>query len=606
LSDPARPVPAGTNLGPCIAMTAQRPSRSRKLPGIPVLGVPFLAALLALTPAPAAPPAADSVARAPQAAEPVRAAHGMVVSEHWLASEAGRDVLAAGGNAVDAAIATGFALAVTHPSAGNIGGGGFMVIRFPNGTATTLDFREKAPLRAFPEMWLDESGKYSSRIHHNSLLSVGVPGTVAGFDKAHRLYGSMPWERLVYPAMAIAQDGFAVSEGLARGLQRLTTREGAHPATVAAFSRNGTPYEVGDTLRQPDLAKTLNRIMLGRRDGFYRGETAKLLADEMRKGGGLITEADLELYQARERAPLRGTYRGYEIITMPPPSSGGVAMLTMLNILEGYDLKAMGHNTSPYLHHVAEAMRRAFRDRAEYVADPDFVDVPIQRLISKEHADELRRTIDPRHASTSAPSDVAQGYESLETTHFSVVDANGMAVSVTYTLEGGYGVGVVVPGAGFLLNNEMGDFNAGPGLTDDTGLIGTTPNLARPEQRMLSSMTPSILAKDGKLVAVVGSPGGRTIINTVLQVVLNVVDFGMNIQEAVNAPRIHHQWLPDRLRIEENGTSEATLEALRAMGHTADMGGQQGLAHSIMIDPRTGERLGAADPRNPVAGARGH
>jgi len=587
-------------------MIAQPRLRSRKLLGIPLVATPLLAILLALTPSPAAPPAADSVARAPQAVEPVRAARGMVVSEHWLASEVGRDVLAAGGNAVDAAIATGFALAVTHPSAGNIGGGGFMVIRFPNGTTTGLDFREKAPLRARPDMWLDETGKYSSRIHHNSLLSVGVPGTVAGFDKAHHLYGSLPWERLVYPAVAIADDGFAVSEGLARGLQRLTTREGAHPATVAAFSKNGTPYAVGDTLRQPDLAGTLNRIMLQRRDGFYRGETAELLAEEMRKGGGLITEADLELYQARERAPLRGSYRGYEVVTMPPPSSGGVALLTMLNILEGYDVAAMGHNTAPYLHRMAEAMRRAFRDRAEYVADPDFVDVPVQRLISKEHASELRRSIDDRKASVSAPSDIAQGYESPETTHYSVVDANGMAVSVTYTLEGGYGVGVVVPGAGFLLNNEMGDFNAGPGLTDATGLIGTTPNLARPEQRMLSSMTPSILAKDGKLVAVVGSPGGRTIINTVLQVVMNVVDFGMNIQAAVDAPRIHHQWLPDRIRIEENGTSEATLEALRALGHTAEMGGQQGLAHSIMIDPRTGDRLGAADPRNPVAGARGH
>jgi gamma-glutamyltranspeptidase/glutathione hydrolase len=587
-------------------MTAQLRLRSRKVLGIPLLALPFLAVLLALTPAPAAPPAADSVVRSPQAAEPVRSAKGMVVSEHWLASEVGRDVLAAGGNAVDAAIATGFALAVTHPSAGNIGGGGFMVIRFPNGTVTSLDFREKAPLGAHPDMWLDETGKYSSRIHHNSLLAVGVPGTVAGFDKAHRLYGALPWERLVYPAVVVAQDGFAVSDGLARGLQRLTTREGAHPATVAAFSKNGTPYEVGDTLRQIDLARTLNRIMLQRRDGFYRGETAKLLADEMRKNGGLITEADLELYQARERAPLRGSYRGYEVITMPPPSSGGVALLTMLNILEGYDVAGMGHNTSPYVHHVAEAMRRAFRDRAQYIADPDFVDVPVQRLVSKEHAVELRRSIDPRRASTSAPSDVAQGYESLETTHYSVVDGDGMAVSVTYTLEGGYGVGVVVPGAGFLLNNEMGDFNAGSGLTDETGLIGTTPNLARPQQRMLSSMTPSILAKDGKLVAVVGSPGGRTIINTVLQVVMNVVDFGMNIQQAVNAPRVHHQWLPDRIRIEENGASESTLVALRGMGHTAEMSGQQGLAHSIMIDPRTGERLGAADPRNPVAGARGH
>jgi gamma-glutamyltranspeptidase/glutathione hydrolase len=571
-----------------------------------LVGLPALAVLTALTPAPGAQPLFDSVARPPQAVQAVRAANGMVVSEHWLASEAGRDVLAAGGNAVDAAIATGFALAVTHPSAGNIGGGGFMVVRLPNGTATTIDFREKAPLGAFPQMWLDENGEYSAATHHTGHRSVGVPGTVAGFDKASRLFGSLNWERLVYPAVVLAEDGFEISEGLAGGLERLTQRQGAHPATVAAFSKNGTPYREGEILRQPDLARTLQRIMLNRRNGFYRGETAKLLADEMRKGRGLITESDLELYEARERTPVRGNYRGYEIISMPPPSSGGVAMITMLNILEAYDLSSMGHNTTPYIHHLAEAMRRGFRDRAEYLADADFVDVPVHRLTSKAHADALRADFDPRRASVSAPSDVADRYESMETTHYSVVDGNGMAVSVTYTLEGGYGSGIVVPGAGFLLNNEMGDFNAGPGLTDDRGLIGTSPNLARPEQRMLSSMTPAIVAKDGRLVAVVGSPGGRTIINTVLQVVLNVVDFGMGIQDAVNAPRIHHQWLPDRIRVEENGASEATLEQLRAMGHAVEMGGRQGLAHSIMIDPATGDRLGAADPRNPVAGARGH
>jgi gamma-glutamyltranspeptidase/glutathione hydrolase len=530
----------------------------------------------------------------------------MVVADHWLASEVGRDVLAAGGNAVDAAIAAGFALAVTHPSAGNIGGGGFMVIRFPNGTTTALDFREKAPLGAHPRMWLDERGEYSEEVHHDSHLAVGVPGTVAGFDKAHRLYGTMNWERLVYPSVAIAQDGFEVDERLARGLERLVRRQGAHPATVAAFSRAGTPYVAGDTLRQPDLANSLQRIMLHRRDGFYRGETARLLAEEMRRGRGLITEADLELYQARERVPVRGTYRGYEVISMPPPSSGGVALITMLNFLERYELPAMGHNTAPYIHHLAEAMRRAFRDRAQYLADVDMVDVPVHRLTSKAHADELRRDFDPRRASVSAPSDLAQGRESMETTHYSVVDGNGMAVAVTYTLEASYGSEIVVPGAGFLLNNEMGDFNAGPGLTNEQGLIGTTPNLARPEQRMLSSMTPTILAKDGRLVAVVGSPGGRTIINTVLQVVLNAVDFGMNVQQAVNAPRVHHQWLPDRIQIEADGTSQATLQALRALGHTVGMNGRQGLAHSIMIDPATGDRLGAADPRNPVAGARGH
>jgi gamma-glutamyltranspeptidase/glutathione hydrolase len=346
--------------------------------------------------------------------------------------------------------------------------------------------------------------------------------------------------------------------------------------------------------------------MLNRRDGFYRGETARLVAGEMQRGGGLITEVDLELYQAKERSPIRGTYRGHDIISMPPPSSGGVGLVTMLNVLEGFDLASMGHNTSPYVHHLAEAMRRAFRDRAHYLADADFVDVPVHRLTSKRHADELRSTIEAERASTSSPAEIAQASESPETTHYSVVDGAGMAVAVTYTLEAGYGSGIVVPGAGFLLNNEMGDFNAGPGLTDARGLIGTGPNLARPQQRMLSSMTPTIVARDGRLVAVVGSPGGRTIINTVLQVVLNVVDFGMNIQQAVDAPRLHHQWLPDRIRIEEDGVSEVTVEQLEALGHTVSVGGRQGLAHSIMIDPETGARLGAADSRNPDAGARGH
>jgi gamma-glutamyltranspeptidase/glutathione hydrolase len=541
-----------------------------------------------------------------QSAQPVRAPSGMVVSEHWLASEAGRDVLAAGGNAVDAAIATGFALAVTHPSAGNIGGGGFMVIRFPDGTTTAIDFREKAPLAADSAMWLDENGEYSAQIHHRTLKSVGVPGTVAGWDKAHRLYGSMEWRRLVAPAVRLAEGGFQLSDRQAESFASLIRRMEDVPATVAKFSKGGTPFEAGETWKQPDLAKTLRRIMENGRDGFYRGETARLVAEEMRRGGGLITEEDLERYQARERTPVRGSYRGYDVIGMPPPSSGGVAVVEMLNMLEPYDLGSMDHDGAPYVHTLAEVMRRAFRDRAEYLADVDFVDVPVHMLTSKAHALEVAADIDPAHASPSAPAQIAEGHESPETTHFSVVDRDGMAVAVTYTLEQGYGVGVVVPGAGFLLNNEMGDFNAGPGLTNDRGLIGTTPNLARPEQRMLSSMSPSILAKDGKLVAVIGSPGGRTIINTVLQVVLNVVDFGMNIQEAVDAPRIHHQWLPDVIRIEEDGVDPATVTELEAMGHQVSVGGSQGLAHSIMIDPATGDRLGAADPRNPDAGARGH
>ena len=407
--------------------------------------------------------------------ETIQAAGGMVVSEHLAASRAGAAVLAAGGNAVDAAIATGFALAVTHPSAGNIGGGGFMIVRFPDGATTALDFRERAPAAAHPEMFVDAAGEYSSTMHHRSHLAVGVPGTVAGFDKAHRLYGAMNWERLVYPSIVLAEDGFELSERLAGSIARFVERVD-YPATIAAFSRDGVPYEAGDTLRQYDLAVSLRRIMLNRSAGFYQGETARLIAEEMRRGGGMITESDLAAYRARERAPIVGDYRGYDVISMPPPSSGGVAMVQMLEILEGYDIESLGHNTSRSIHLMAEAMRRAYRDRATYLADPDYVDVPIHRLTSEAHAAALRATIDRSRASVSSPADVQVVAESMETTHYSVVDASGMAVSVTYTLEGGYGSGIVVPGAGFLLNNEMGDFNARPGLTTETGLIGTEPN----------------------------------------------------------------------------------------------------------------------------------
>ena len=536
----------------------------------------------------------------------VTAPHGMVVSASAIASQAGRDVLAAGGNAVDAAIATGFALSVTYPVAGNIGGGGFMVIRLPDGRATTIDFREMAPRAATPEMFTDAAGIYSATIHHDSHKSVGVPGTVAGFALAHRKYGRTEWKRLVDPAVRLAGSGFDVPAGLAQSLTGSFKYLRTYPASVAAFYSNAQPYKVGDRFRQPDLARTLTRIRDRGQDGFYRGETAVLLAAEMRRGGGLITEDDLARYEAKERAPIRGTYRGYEIISMPPPSSGGVAMVEMLNILEGYDLAAAGHNSPRYVHLVVEAMRRAFLDRARYMGDPDFTTPPIERLTSKAYAAELRKTILEDRPSPSRPTQVAERYESDQTTHFSVVDAEGMAVSVTYTLENGYGLGAVVPGAGFLLNNEMGDFNGKPGLTDSTGLIGTDPNLARPGKRMLSSMTPTIIAKDGKLVAVVGSPGGRTIINTVLQVVLNLADGGMGIQDAVNAPRFHHQWLPDIVSVERKGFSPSTVAALEAMGYKIRLGGAQGTAHSILVDAKSGARVGAADPRDADAGAAGH
>ncbi len=573
-------------------------------------GAPFRVALLALaistacsapaTLGPATPPAAS--------AGVVTSTRGMVVSASAIASEAGRDVLAAGGNAVDAAIATGFALAVTYPVAGNIGGGGFMVIRFADGRTTTFDFREMAPAAATPEMFTDSTGAYSSTIHHRTHKSVGVPGTVAGFALAHQTYGKADWRRLVQPAVALAGDGFTVPTGLARSLgNALGGSFKPYPASVAAFSKGGVAYAPGEMIRQPDLARTLVRVRDLGRNGFYRGETARLVAEEMRRAGGLITEDDMSRYQAKERAALRGTYRGYEIISMPPPSSGGVAIIQMLNILEGFDLGSTGHHSPRYVHLVTEAMRRAFLDRARHIGDPDFTDLPVERLTSKTYGAELRTTILENRASPSAPMQVNERAESEETTHYSVVDASGMAVSVTYTLEAGYGLGAVVPGAGFLLNNEMGDFNGKPGVTDSTGLIGTAPNIARPGKRMLSSMTPTIVAKDGRLFAVVGSPGGRTIINTVLQVVLNQIDFGLSIDQAVAAPRFHHQWLPDRISGERDALSPETVAALEAMGYrNIRLAGTQGTAHSIQVDLATGRRVGAPDRRDADAGAAGH
>ena len=563
----------------------------------------FLAAFMLVSVTACADTAAVTVSRGV-----VAAGSGMVVSAYPHASEAGADVLRGGGNAVDAAIATGLALAVTHPTAGNIGGGGFMVIRFPDGTSTAIDFREKAPLRAHPEMFLGEDGEYSYQIHHRSHLAVGVPGTVAGFALAHERYGGAAWETLVDPSVTLARDGFEVSERLARSLAGRLEAFLDYPATHAQFSKDGEPYQPGEILVQSDLAATLERIRDEGRDGFYTGTTARLLAEEMERGGGWITEEDLARYQAREREPVRGTYRGYDIISMPPPSSGGTALVQMLNVLEGYDVAAMGAGSPEYAHHLIESMRRAFRDRAMFLADPDFADVPVARLTSKEYADELRPTILADAASVSDPGDVetAASWESMETTHYSVVDGDGMAVSVTYTLEGGYGSYITVPGAGFLLNNEMGDFNGRPGLTAENGLIGTEANLARPEQRMLSSMTPTIVARDGELVAVIGSPGGRTIINTVLQLVVNLVDFGQSPEGVVAAKRLHHQWLPDAVRIEDGFMSEEDAAVLAAMGHEVNWGRGQGIAHCIFVDGETGAIVGVPDPRDSDGSAAGY
>lgn len=527
-----------------------------------------------------------------------------VVSQDRIASQAGADILRRGGNAVDAAVATAFALAVTHPAAGNIGGGGFLVFRSAKGEATAYDFREQAPAAAHEKMFLRE-GKYDSDLHHNHHLSVGVPGTVAGLHLAWKEQGSLPWLELVQPAIQLARDGFIVSTGLARSLKSARPLLAKHPASLAQFTKKGEPYEAGDTLIQPDLARSLRRIAGEGPAGFYEGATAALIEREMLAHGGIITRVDLKGYRAVKRAPVRGTYRGCEIISMPPPSSGGVALVEMLNILEAYDLRRNGINSATNIHLISESMRRAFADRAQFLGDPDFnPDLPVARLTSKEHAATLRKTISFARASVSSPTRFDWPAESKETTHLSVVDSNRNAVALTYTLEESYGSGIVVPGAGFLLNNEMGDFNAAPGLTTTNGLIGTAPNLAAPGKRMLSSMTPTIVARDGQLLMVTGSPGGRTIINTVLLTILNVVDFEMGAQAAVDAPRFHHQWLPDRIQYERGSFSGAVIQALRLRGHTLTESGSQGAAEIIVVNG-AGKLEAGADKRAADSGAAG-
>jgi gamma-glutamyltranspeptidase/glutathione hydrolase len=522
----------------------------------------------------------------------------MVVSQHFIASQVGAEVLWDGGNAVDAAVATAFALAVTHPTAGNLGGGGFLLYRPATGEPVAYDFREMAPAGSSPTMWLKD-GKYDPVRHHESHLAVGVPGTVAGLHMAWKEQGKLPWRRLVEPAVELAREGFVVTDVLARSLREVLPDMKKYPASVAQFSRAGVPYEQGDLLQQPDLARTLERISREGPAGFYQGETARLIEEEMTANGGLITRADLEAYRAIRRKPVRGTYRGYDVLSMPPVSSGGVALITMLNILEGYDLAKDGPYSAINVHRMTEAMRRAYADRARHMGDPEFnPDLPVERLLSKDHAAALRKTIDERRASASDPQRFEFRAGGDDTTHLSVVDAERNAVALTYTLEDGYGSRIVVPGAGFILNNEMGDFNAGPGLTDRTGLVGTEPNLAAPGKRMLSSMTPTILARDGKVFLTVGALGGRTIINTVLLAILGVVDFGMNVQEAIDAPRFHHQWLPDELRYEKFGLSPDTRALLAAKGHTLVEVPGQGVAQAILYDARADMLEGASDRRD--------
>jgi gamma-glutamyltranspeptidase/glutathione hydrolase len=536
----------------------------------------------------------------------VQSTRGLVVSVSAPASDVGAAILHQGGNAVDAAVATAFALAVTHPSAGNIGGGGFMIVRTPSGEAIAFDYRERAPLGSTETMYLGKDGKIDRSLTAAGYLAPGVPGTVRGLALAHRKFGKLPWKDVVMPAADLAERGFRLSAALARSLTREVQGPMAKfPASVEAYGKpDGGDWTEGDVLVLKDLAKTLRAIATDGPDAFYTGWIADAVAQDMAAHGGLISKADLASYEAKERRPVRGAFRGYEIISMPPPSSGGVGLIEMLNILENFDLTRHDRLAPETLHLEIEAMRRAYLDRARYLGDPDFTQVPVDRLTSKAYARELARGIDPARASKSTELGrdivrITSDGEPEETTQFSVIDRDGMAVSNTFTLEGGFGSHVVVRGTGFLLNNEMGDFNKKPGETNLEGDIGTPANLIRPGKRMLSSMTPTMVLKDGKLALITGSPGGRTIINTVLAVVLNVTAFGKNGREAVDAPRLHHQWLPDRATLEEGAVSEDVLAKLRAMGHDIQMRGQQGDAHSIYIDPATGAIYGVNDRRSP-------
>jgi len=546
--------------------------------------------------------------------EPVRARHGVVASTNEVASKVGVDIMKQGGNAVDAAIAVAFALAVTHPAAGNLGGGGFMMIRLKNGRTTAIDYREMAPAAATRNIYLDQNGNVIQGEGGSieGYRAAGVPGTVRGMELALKKYGSgrLSWSQLIEPARRLAANGFTVTNSLARGLRGNREYLSRYPETKRIYLNNGKFYNEGDLFVQPELGATFARLQQRGPNEFYTGQTAQLIAADMKRHNGLLTLDDLRGYVAKEREPLRGSYRGYEIISMPPPSSGGAVLLEMLNILEGYELKKLDWASSDRYHLMTEAMRRAFADRAEYMGDTDFVKVPIAGLIDKKYAAQLRSTINAEHASSSEQVKAGKplGYESDETTHFTVVDAEGNAVANTYTLNNSYGSAVVAKGTGLIMNDEMDDFAAKPGTPNLYGLIQGERNAVAPRKRPLSAMTPTfVLRKDGSLWFTVGSPGGPTIINTVLDVITNVIDYDMNIQQAIDAPRIHHQWLPDELVYEPYGLSGDTQRALASRGHKlVDKPRYLGDCEGIMIEEKTGIRLGATDPRRSDGLAAGY
>jgi len=543
---------------------------------------------------------------------PVHAAHGMVASVQELASRAGTDMMQAGGNAIDAAVATGFALAVVHPQAGNIGGGGFMLIRMADGTTRFIDYREKAPAAATANMYLDAQGNVIENASLVGYKAIGVPGSVAGLAYAQKTYGKLPLAQVMAPAIKLARDGYALAWEDTQDLRDEDLAKFADSKRI--FQRDGNYYQAGEILRQPELARTLERIAKNP-DEFYHGAMARELAAAIQKGGGLITADDLAQYEVKERESIRGTYRDYDIISAPPPSSGGVALVEILNILEGYDLQKFGNRSAEAIHLSVEAFRRAFFDRAEFLGDPDFAKIPVAQLIDKKYAEGWRESISPEHASVSTelhrpavfneleryaathPQSFRPVQEPKNTTHYSVVDPAGNAVAVTTTLNDTLGSRVTAEGLGFLLNDEMDDFASKQGVPNVYGLIQGPANAIGPGKRPLSAMTPTIVLKDGKLFLVVGSPGGPTIITTVVNILTGVIDFGLDIQEAVNAPRFHNQWIPDEI-LAEDRISPDTLAILRNKGHKIKMERFWGDGECIEIDPKTGERLGASDGRN--------
>ena len=576
---------------------------------------------------------------------PVEAEHGMVTSVHELASLAGLEMLQRGGNAIDAAVATGLALTVVHPFAGNIGGGGFMLIRLADGRSVALDYRESAPAASSRDMYVGPDGNVLSGPASSTVgwRASGVPGSVAGFALALEKYGSgkLSWADVCEPARRLAADGHRVTPiaaALHRTHAKLLT---PFDESKKIFLNGGAFWKPGDLWKQPDLAATFARLQKNGPREFYEGTTARLIAEAMQKNGGLITLADLQAYHVAERTPLLGTYRGYDIITMPPPSSGGIALLQMLAMLEPHNVGALGAQSAAKYHLFTEVMRRAFRDRAEYLGDPDFVKIPVAELLDRSYLKKRMADFSPTHATPSEKIEPGLGSvkltslppgspglshaqrstlhaplarlapESTETTHFSIVDAAGNAVANTYTLNGGYGSGVTIPGTGILMNNEMDDFTAKVGVKNMFGLLQGPANAIVPGKRPLSSMTPTIVLKDKKLFLVTGSPGGPTIINTVLQIVSNVIDFGMSITQAVESPRIHHQWMPDSLSYERNGLSTDTANILKSLGHSfkeraSYEGAYQGDAETVMVDPETHLRLGASDLRRGDSKAVGY